>query len=77
MTPVMLVTFAAVSFYAIACWVRPFGRCSRCKGAGIHQTFITHRYQPCRSCRGAGLRLRIGRRVYNYLAAVQRGGANR
>ena len=77
MTPLILVTFAAVVFYTLACWVKPFGRCSRCKGAGIHQTFLTHRYRPCRLCRGAGLRLRIGRRVYNHLAAIQRDGRTR
>jgi hypothetical protein len=75
-TPLVLVTAAAAGIYALACWVKPFGRCSRCQG-GIHQTFITRRYRPCRLCRGSGLRLRIGRRVYNHLAAIQRDGASR
>lgn len=63
--------------YSLLCWMRPFGRCSRCKGAGIHQTLITRRYRPCRMCQASGLRLRIGRRLYNYFAAIQRDGASR
>lgn len=76
MTLAILAT-SLIAGYSLLCWIRPFGRCSHCKGVGVQQTFITRRYRPCRWCRGAGLRLRIGRRAYNHLAAIQRDGASR
>ncbi|GAB3862898.1 hypothetical protein ACFPIJ_55190 [Dactylosporangium cerinum] len=70
MTTLSAVTAAALAAYALACWIAPFGRCQGCKGTGTRQTFLTHRYRPCRWCRGAGLRLRIGRRLYNFAARI-------
>jgi hypothetical protein len=56
--------------YALLCWVLPFGRCWRCKGTGTHPRLITRRLRPCRRCRGAGMRIRHGRRAFNYLARI-------
>jgi hypothetical protein len=43
--------------YALACWLAPFGPCSRC-----------HARDPlCRACDGTGRRVRLGRRVWTYL----------
>lgn len=57
--------------YCLLCWVRPFGRCRICSGTGTRQTLILRRFRSCGWCHGAGLRLRVGRRVYNYLARVR------
>ena len=69
MTPVLLATSLAAG-YALLCWILPFGRCYRCKKTGSHPRLITRRLRTCRRCRGAGLRLRTGRRLYNYFAHI-------
>lgn len=62
-------TLAAL--YAAACWLSPFPRCRRCHGTG-HQPhpILRNRLRPCRRCKGSGRRLRIGRRTFNYFAAI-------
>lgn len=65
MTLALLATGAAV-LYAAACWVWPFGRCKLCSGKGTGKTLFLRRPRPCRLCKGSGLRLRLGRRAYNY-----------
>ena len=35
-------------------------------------TCITWPFGPCRRCQGTGLRLRYGRRLWNYLARLNR-----
>jgi hypothetical protein len=45
--------------YAMACWVTPFARCRWCSRDDRKKA------RHCRWCRGTGLRLRIGRRVWN------------
>lgn len=60
----------AVSIYALACWVVPFGRCRFCDGSGTRTTLITKRLTACRWCNASGRRLRYGRRAYNYFARV-------
>lgn len=44
----------------------PFGRCGRCKGAGILRDKRGRHHRDCPRCKGQR-RLRIGRRVANYL----------
>ena len=58
--------------YGLLCWVLPFGRCRRCNGTGAHPQLITRRLRPCRRCRASGLRLRTGRRIFNYFTAIRR-----
>jgi hypothetical protein len=72
--------------YALACWTKPFTHCHRCAGTGDSPRRLIDRlrYGPrpkpraararptCPRCRGTGLRLRIGRRVYNRLSRVRR-----
>jgi hypothetical protein len=56
----------AVVVYALSCWVWPFARCSVCDGRGAHSPKNNRRVsRPCWWCKGAGRRLRIGRRVAN------------
>ncbi|MFC7245156.1 hypothetical protein ACFQO7_21990 [Catellatospora aurea] len=68
MTPEVIVTATlttATGVYALACWVRPFGRCRACSGTGVRRTVLLRTVTTCRRCKGARLRLRIGRRIYN------------
>lgn len=58
--------------YAAACAASPFGRCRRCDGHGktIKPNGRVKRW--CRHCDGTGLRLRWGRRAFNYLRRLRR-----
>ncbi|MEV4411407.1 hypothetical protein [Catellatospora sp. NPDC049609] len=71
MTPELIVTatlIAATFIYVLLCWILPFGRCHACSGTGTRTTLLLRRVTFCRRCKGSGLRLRIGRRVYNAVA---------
>lgn len=62
--------------YASLCAVSPFGHCRKCKGWGhkIH-TDRRGRVRPgrvCRRCKGDRYRIRIGRLIYNRIAAEYR-----
>jgi hypothetical protein len=49
--------------YTLACWLAPFGPCSRC-----------HARDPlCRACDGTGRRVRAGRRLWIYLRRLYDG----
>lgn len=63
MAPLIAATATLLGVYALACWVRPFARCSPCKGAG------------CRWCRYTGRRLRVGRWLYNRATEMRRQAA--
>ncbi|MFI7302964.1 hypothetical protein ACIBM8_07110 [Micromonospora aurantiaca] len=60
-TPAVLVTFS----YGGLCWISPFKRCQRCAGTGHTTTRVLRRPRACRRC-DRGMRLRTGRRVFNY-----------
>lgn len=60
---ILLASLAALTAggaYAVACVVAPFGTC------------LFHRGARCRRCGGTGRRVRVGRRLYLYLAALHR-----
>jgi hypothetical protein len=67
----LLISTALAAGYALLCYGLPFGRCYRCKKTGSHPRLITRKLTICRRCKGSGLRLRHGRRIFNYLAGVQ------
>jgi hypothetical protein len=67
-----LTATALVVGYVLLCWIKPFGRCWRCRRTGSHKRLITRRLRTCRRCRGSGLRLRHGRRIFNYFARIHR-----
>ena len=69
MTPLLAAT-TVLAGYAALCWLLPFARCRWCKKTGIRPRLITRRLTVCRRCKGSGLRLRIGRAVFNYLARI-------
>lgn len=74
MTPLLAattLTITATAIYALLCWVLPFGKCVRCSGNGVRET-LTGRLKPCRPCKGAGLRLRHGRKIFNYFHHIHR-----
>lgn len=64
----------AVAYY-VECAVFPWGKCSRCEGTpgrkvspdGVH-------WRPCRRCKGTGKRLRVGRRVWNFIQRRREAG---
>jgi hypothetical protein len=55
----------AIGVYAERCTNMPFRKCGKCRGLGRfpHATA----WKRCRRCKGTGLRLRLGRRVFNAL----------
>ncbi|MET7621440.1 hypothetical protein [Streptomyces sp. NPDC005408] len=70
----LLLTFS----YGVRCWLSPFGPCRKCSGMG-HA--IKHdrkgrmkRGKDCRRCNGHGIRIRIGRWIYNRAARIHRDG---
>jgi hypothetical protein len=74
-TPTDLATLtvpAATGYYALLCWIKPFGRCRACKATGMRPTLIARRLRPCRRCKGAGLRRRTGRTLYVYAVRIHR-----
>ncbi|MEU4676508.1 hypothetical protein [Micromonospora sp. NPDC023737] len=56
--------------YAGLCAVNPFKRCDRCSGTGHTTTRVLRRPRACRRC-DRGLRLRTGRRVFNYFRRLR------
>jgi hypothetical protein len=56
--------------YAGWCWISPFKTCNRCAGTGHTTTRILRRNRACRRC-DHGLRLRTGRRVFNYFQRLR------
>ncbi|RJL29951.1 hypothetical protein [Bailinhaonella thermotolerans] len=59
----LLAAALAALIYAAMCAVAPFGPCPRCAPGKGRKRKAAH----CRHCDGTGLRLRTGRRLFNYL----------
>ena len=72
--------------YAAPCWLKPFTHCHRCQGTGHSPRRLSDRIRygktprsraarglpDCPHCRATGLRLRLGRRVYNHASRLRR-----
>jgi hypothetical protein len=75
MTPILLLasllTAGYAAWYLILCVAAPFGRCRHCDG---RRNRLDRRHRDCRWCDGTGRRVRIGRRLYNYLRAEHERG---
>ena len=69
-----LTAFGYTTWYALRCALAPWGRCRRCSGTGHTGRRGGRRGQDCRPCDGTGRRPRLGRRLYEYLAAEYRAG---
>ncbi|MDG6106114.1 hypothetical protein Daura_06515 [Dactylosporangium aurantiacum] len=74
----LLATLALAGYatlYILACAAFPFGNCRRCKGTGkLRNPFFRRMFRLCPRCDGTGRRVRIGRRVYEYLRSEHRNG---
>ncbi|MEV4493156.1 hypothetical protein AB0K04_23940 [Micromonospora coxensis] len=68
-----LLPFSYAACYLILCVVSPWGRCYRCHGRRYHRTAIGTR-RDCRRCDGTGRRVRIGRRIAEYIRTEYRAG---
>lgn len=55
------------AYYLAACALFPFGNCRRCHGTGKRRTPLGRGLHLCRRCDGTGRRVRLGRRIYDYL----------
>ena len=52
------------------CWLVPFGPCRRCTGTGsLRNPILRRTFRDCPRCDGTGRRVRLGRRVVEYLRA--------
>ncbi|MFE5007318.1 hypothetical protein ACFRJ3_22170 [Streptomyces sp. NPDC056696] len=55
--------------YSVRCWLSPFGNCRKCDGMGHHIKYDRKnrpkRAKECRRCKGYGIRIRVGRHLYN------------
>jgi hypothetical protein len=64
--------------YASVCAASPFGRCRRCHGLGFalghDRRGKPKRGKTCGRCKGHGLRIRVGRHLYNLASRLYRDG---
>ena len=72
MTPVLLaiaLALLATAGYAVLCSASPFAACRRCGGLGFaldtNRRGKATRGKNCRHCRATGLRIRLGRHLFN------------
>ncbi|MFC5831657.1 hypothetical protein [Nonomuraea insulae] len=79
MDPATLIASAVIIFilfftfrYAIICWIRPFDTCRKCQGKRHLPNRIGRGTHDCRRCHATGLRLRIGRHLWNHVRALHR-----
>jgi len=61
----VFIAFAVVAVWLLSLWVRPFGKCIRCRGRRVVMRGSKKRPRPvrCRVCKGIGRRQRIGSRT--------------
>lgn len=62
---------AAAGLYVFRLWAFPFGSCLWCRGDGIRGGTY------CRRCDGHGRRVRLGRRIFEFVRAEARRGTDR
>lgn len=55
--------------YVVACLIWPFAACLKCKGGGRFRSPTGKAWRLCRRCKGSGTRVRVGRRLWTWLAA--------
>ncbi|MER5199571.1 hypothetical protein ACWD3J_33910 [Streptomyces sp. NPDC002755] len=64
--------------YGVRCWLQPFGPCRKCDGMGHALTYDRKgkpkRGKDCRRCHGHGIRIRVGRHLWNVWTRTRRAG---
>ncbi|MFF7846289.1 hypothetical protein ACFZDF_01735 [Streptomyces sp. NPDC007910] len=64
--------------YSALCAASPFGNCRKCNGLGFALTTDRKgkpkRGKTCRRCKGHGIRIRVGRHLFNIAARLHRDG---
>jgi hypothetical protein len=60
--------------YVLVCAGWPFARCRRCVGTGSRRAPVDRGRRLCPRCDATGLRLRLGRRLWNHLRRLHREG---
>jgi hypothetical protein len=68
----VLIGLGAVAVYAIACFVWPFTDCGKCGGGGRFRSPSGKAFRRCRRCKGTGTQVRLGRRLWTWLAGVKK-----
>jgi hypothetical protein len=68
------ITAAVVGWYALHCWVWPFKACGRCAGSGKRRSSSGKAWRVCKRCKGGGAKLRLGRKVTNFIRSRSREG---
>jgi hypothetical protein len=63
--------------YVYNCYAHPFAEHRRCHGTGRIPYLFGRGWRFCPRCQGTGLRLRIGRRLWNHARRLQREAAQR
>jgi hypothetical protein len=53
--------------YAASCVWWPYAKCTKCEGAGKFARSDGKVWRDCKRCKKSGARLRVGRKIYNYL----------
>lgn len=66
-SPLVLLLLVVTFGYILACAIWPYQPCPRCHGTGKLRAPFGRALRICGRCRGTGLRLRLGRRIWNHL----------
>lgn len=63
----VVVTVVLAGLYVLECWWWPYGKCGKCEGTGKRWSPDGKHFRDCPRCDGRGRRIRIGRRIWNFL----------
>ncbi|MFG1609497.1 hypothetical protein [Actinoplanes sp. NPDC049265] len=71
-----LTALGYAAFYIGACAISPWSVCRRphCANGRIYSRLFPKTFRECPRCNGTGRRIRIGRRVYEYLRSERKAG---
>lgn len=64
---------AAAGWYVIHCAWFPYASCLWCRGKARIRSSSGRSWRRCRACKGNGERVRLGRRVYDWIVRRRRG----
>ena len=67
----VLLALVAVVAYVAHCLVWPFRACRKCGGAGRFRSPSGRAWRYCDRCGGRAAQVRLGRRLWTYLASTR------